>query len=122
LHGLPHNCIRECNFLSSVGGHNFSALICSGNAAAVVYQGLAWCDGEIRRDSTVLQLRIGSVASCAPIEELKQQVHDYVSLISDPACPAEMRELLILEMGQIVTALLIMCERLECAVLKTWQP
>jgi len=99
-----------------------SALICSGNAAVGVWQGLAWCDGEVRRDSTVLQLRIGSVAPCAPIEELKQQVHDYVSLISDPACPAEMRELLILEMGQIVTALLIMCERLECAVLKTWQP
>jgi hypothetical protein len=64
----------------------------------------------------VLQLSIGSGLTSARIRELQRQIHDYSSLISDPLCPMEMRDLLVLEMAQIVTALLLLCEQIDCAL------
>jgi len=66
--------------------------------------------------SAVLQLSIGSGFTSARIHELQRQIHDYSGLISDPLCPLEMRDLLVLEMAQIVAALLLLCERIDCAL------
>lgn len=63
----------------------------------------------------VLRLSIDSGVASARIRELQRQIHDYSSLISDPLCPLEMRDLLIMEMAQIVTALLLLCEQIDCA-------
>lgn len=66
-------------------------------------------------EPAVLQLSIGSGASNARIRELQLQIYDYSSLISDPVCPLDMRDLLVVEMAQIVTALLLLCEQIDCA-------
>lgn len=67
-------------------------------------------------EPAVLQLSIGSGLASARIRELQRQIHDYSSLISDPICPEEMRDLLVMEMAQIVTALLLLCEQIDCAL------
>lgn len=64
----------------------------------------------------MLQLSIGSGACTARVSELQRQIHDYSNLIADPLCPIEMRDLLVVEMAQIVTALLLMCEQIDCAL------
>lgn len=64
----------------------------------------------------VLQLSIGSGVSTARVSELQRQIRDYSNLIADPLCPIEMRDLLVVEMAQIVTALLLMCEQIDCAL------
>lgn len=67
-------------------------------------------------EPAVLQLSIGSGLTSARIRELQRQIHDYTCLISDPICPEEMRDLLVVEMAQIVTALLLLCEQIDCAL------
>jgi hypothetical protein len=47
----------------------------------------------------MLQLSIGSGFKSARIHELQRQIHDYSSLIADPLCPLEMRDLLVVEMA-----------------------
>jgi hypothetical protein len=64
----------------------------------------------------VLQLSIGSDFSSDRIRELQHQIQDYTSLIADPVCPLEMRDVLALEMAQIVASLLILCEQIDCAL------
>lgn len=64
----------------------------------------------------MLQLSIGSGVYTARVSELQRQIHDYSNLITDPLCPIEMRDLLVVEMAQIVTALLLMCEQIDCAL------
>lgn len=64
----------------------------------------------------VFQLSIASGALDGPVLELQTQIHDYSLLINDPLCPQEMRDLLVMELGQIITALLLYCERLNCVL------
>jgi hypothetical protein len=64
----------------------------------------------------MLQLSIGSGFKSARIHELQRQIHDYSSLIADPLCPLEMRDLLVVEMAQIVASLLLLCEQIDCAL------
>lgn len=65
----------------------------------------------------MLQLSIGSRGACtARARELQRQIRDYSSLITDPLCPIEMRDLLVVEMAQIVAALLLMGEQVDCAL------
>lgn len=64
--------------------------------------------------TAVLQLSISSGSLGGPVLELQNQIHDYSLLISDPLCPQEMRDLLVLELGQIITALLLYCGQLSC--------
>jgi hypothetical protein len=62
----------------------------------------------------VLSLLIGSPGSRGCIEEIQRQILDYSTLLNDPLCPLEMRDLLALEMGQLVSALLLQSERIDC--------
>jgi hypothetical protein len=64
--------------------------------------------------SAVLQLLIGTESSREAIIELQTQIRDYSQLITDPLCPCEMRDLLVLEMGQIITALILNADQLSC--------
>lgn len=64
----------------------------------------------------VFQLSITPGALHGPAHELQTQIHDYSLLINDPLCPQEMRDLLVMELGQIITALLLYCERLTCVL------
>ena len=75
------------------------------------------CDeGVLLAEPTVLRLSIGSGFTNARIRELQHQIHDYIALIRDPLCPREMRDLLVVEMTQIVAALLISCEQIDCVL------
>lgn len=65
---------------------------------------------------TVLRLSIGSGFTNAQIRELQIQIHDYSTLICDPLCPLEMRDLLVVEMVQVMAALLINCEKVDCVL------
>jgi hypothetical protein len=64
----------------------------------------------------VFQLSIVPGPVAGPALELQHQIHDYSLLISDPVCPQEMRDLLVLELGQIITALLLYCGQLNCVM------
>lgn len=75
---------------------------------------LTWYGSKERL--TVLQLSIGSDFTNDRIRELQRQIQDYSNLIADPVCPLEMRDVLALEMAQIVAALLILCEQIDCAL------
>ena len=75
---------------------------------------LTWYGSKERL--TVLQLSIGSDFTSDRIRELQRQIQDYSNLIADPVCPLEMRDVLALEMAQIVAALLILCEQIDCAL------
>lgn len=66
--------------------------------------------------SAVLQLSITPGPLGGPALELQNQIHDYSLLISDPLCPQEMRDLLVIELGQIITALMLYCEHLSCVL------
>lgn len=66
--------------------------------------------------SAVLQIMISTDSSLASSLELQTQVRDYSQLIKDPLCPHEMRDLLVLVMGQIISALILNCSEFRCEV------
>jgi hypothetical protein len=67
-------------------------------------------------EPTLLRIFIGSGFTNARIRELQHQIHDYIGLIRDPLCPGEMRDLLVVEVSQIMAALLISCEQIDCVL------
>ncbi len=64
----------------------------------------------------MLRLSIGHGFTSPRVDELQRQVHDYSILIRDPVCPREMRDLLVVEMAQVMAALLINCEQIDCVL------